>query len=292
MLCHPPDVLFVPAHVLPLIHPRRTVVTIHDLGYLKFPEAHPWQQRLYLSLSTWWNVRVASRIVADSVATKRDIIEYFRLDPAKIVVVYPGVDERLSRIQDGEAVQAVKTRYGIDGRYFLYLGRLQPRKNLSAIVRAFSRLLPELELDYRLVLAGKRGWLTNELFSLIADLKLGERVVLPGYIADRDKAVLLSGAEAFVFPSLHEGFGLPVLEAQACGCPVITSNTSSLPEVAGSAALLVDPADHVAISDAMGRIVHEPMLQMQLRKAGYQNLQRFSWTLAAQQVLDVIDGLA
>ena len=291
MFRFPPDVLFVPAHVLPLIRPRRTVVTVHDLGYVKFPEAHPVRQRAYLALSTWWNVRVASHVVADSKATRADIITRYRVDPGKVTVVYPGVNEALNPVKDREQIEVAKTRYGIDGRYFLYLGRLQPRKNLSALVTSFNELLPELASDFRLVLAGKVGWMTETLFSQITGLGLENRVILPGYVADTDKAALLSGAEAFLFPSLYEGFGLPVLEAQSCGCPVMTSTTSSLPEVAGDSALLVDPADGRAITGAMRRLATDSELRRALSAAGQRNVCRFSWASSAQELLRIIGDL-
>lgn len=291
MFRFPPDVLFVPAHVLPLIRPRRTVVTVHDLGYVKFPEAHPVVQRAYLALSTWWNVRVASHVVADSKATRADIITRYRVDPGKVTVVYPGVDEALNPVKDREQIEAAKTRYGIEGRYFLYLGRLQPRKNLSTLVTSFNELLPELASDFRLVLAGKVGWMTEALFSQITGLGLENRVILPGYVADTDKAALLSGAEAFLFPSLYEGFGLPVLEAQSCGCPVMTSTTSSLPEVAGDSALLVDPADGRAITGAMRRLAADSDLRRALSAAGQRNVCRFSWASSAQELLRIIGDL-
>ena len=291
MLRFPPDVLFVPAHVLPLIHPRRTVVTVHDLGYLRFPDAHPARQRVYLALSTWWNVHVASHIVADSKATKIDITTRYRVDPSKLSIVYPGVNESLYPVEEREQIEIAKTRYGIDGRYFLYLGRLQPRKNLSALVASFNELLPELAPDFRLVLAGKVGWMTETLFSQIVELRLEKRVILPGYVADTDKAALLSGAEAFLFPSLYEGFGLPVLEAQSCGCPVMTSTTSSLPEVVGDSALLVDPSDRQAITDAMRRLAADSDLRRDLSAAGQRNVRRFSWASSAQALLHVIDDV-
>jgi len=291
MLRVPPDVLFVPAHVLPLIRPRLSLVTVHDLGFLRFPQAHPVCQRLYLLLSTRWNVRVASHVIADSVATKQDITRYYRVDPDKVSVVYPGVDETLSPVQNQASIDQVKRRYGINGRYLLYLGTLQPRKNLSRLVKAFAEILPDVDQDMKLVLAGKPGWLTGDLFEQIDRLELEQRVVLPGYIANQDKAAILSGAQAFVFPSLYEGFGLPVLEAQACGCPVITSTTSSLTEVAGSSALLVDPSSREALASAMRRLVVDPELRVQLAKAGYENVRRFSWVSAARQVLGIIDSL-
>ncbi|MCJ7737719.1 MAG: glycosyltransferase family 4 protein, partial [Anaerolineae bacterium] len=151
--------------------------------------------------------------------------------------------------------------------------------------------LPELASDFRLVLAGKVGWMTETLFSQITGLGLENRVILPGYVADTDKAALLSGAEAFLFPSLYEGFGLPVLEAQSCGCPVMTSTTSSLSEVAGDSALLVDPADGRAITGAMRRLATDSDLRRALSAAGQRNVCRFSWASSAQELLRIIGDL-
>jgi len=290
----PPDVLFVPAHVLPIFHPRVSLVTVHDLGYLYFPRAHPWHQRLYLDLSTRWNARAAAHLLADSQATKADLVARYSTPPEKITVAYPGRDERLAPVRDPALVEAVKTRYGITGDYFLYLGTLQPRKNLSRLVAAFAHLItqsPHLQI-FKLILAGKRGWLYDDLFAQVHRLGLEGRVLFPGYVPDEDKAALLSGALAFVFPSLYEGFGLPVLEAQACGCPVITSITSSLPEVAGDAALLVDPGDTSAIAAAMQQVATDPTLRENLIERGFANVRRFSWTACAQSVLGVIEQCA
>ena len=300
----PPDVLFVPAHVLPLIHPRASLVTIHDLGYLHFPETHPRFQRLYLDLSTRWSARAAARLLADSEATKTDLVAQYNTPPEKITVAYPGYDETLAPVRDPAAIEAVKARYGISGDYFLYLGTLQPRKNLARIIAAFVSLPNEATL----ILAGKRGWLYDDLFAQVHRLGLAGRVLFPGYVPGEDKPALLSGALAFVFPSLYEGFGLPVLEAQACGCPVITGTTSSLPEVAGAcpehldcaqckpgrrdAALLVNPTDTTAIAAAMRRIAADPVLRESLVERGFANVRRFSWTACAQSVLSVIEQCA
>jgi glycosyltransferase involved in cell wall biosynthesis len=221
MARRPPDVLFIPAHVLPLVHPRASLVTVHDLGYLYFPEAHPWGQRWYLDLSTRWNARFAAHVLADSEATKADLVARYATPPEKITVAFPGRDESLAPVDDPAAIGAVKARYGIAGSYFLYLGTLQPRKNLARLIAAFAGMPPETVL----VLAGRRGWLYEDLFAQARRLGLEGRVLFPGYVREEDKAALLSGALVFVFPSLYEGFGLPVLEAQACGCPVITSAT-------------------------------------------------------------------
>ena len=293
MTRRPPDALFVPAHVLPIVHPRASLVTVHDLGYLHFPETHPWQQRLYLDLSTRWNTRTAAHLLADSQATKADLVARYNTPPEKITVVYPGRDETLAPVRNPATIEAVKARYGITGDYFLYLGTLQPRKNLSRLITAFATLEPGTAL----ILAGKRGWLYKDLFAQVRRLGLEGpalssvegRVFFPGYVPDEDKATLLSGALAFAFPSLYEGFGLPVLEAQACGCPVITSTTSSLPEVVRDAALLVDPSDTAAIAAGMQRIATDHVLRETLIERGFANVRRFSWTSCAQSVLSVIE---
>ena len=288
MARNPPDVLFVPAHVLPLVHPSTSLVTVHDLGYLHFPEAHPLRQRLYLDLSTRWNARVAAHVLADSEATRADLVARYGTPPAKITVAHPGREETLAPVRDPTSIESVKARYGISREYLVYLGTLQPRKNLARLVAAFAALRSEAVL----VLAGKRGWLYEDLFRQVRHLGLEGRVLFPGYVAGDDKAALLSGALAFVFPSLYEGFGLPVLEAQACGCPVLTSTTSSLPEVAGDAALLVDPGDVAAISAGLERIAADPALRADLVERGFANVQRFSWAACARSALDAIERAA
>jgi glycosyltransferase involved in cell wall biosynthesis len=290
MARRPPDVLFVPAHVLPLVHPRASLVTVHDLGYLHFPEAHPWRQRLYLDLSTRWNARVAAHILVDSKATKADLVAHYGTPPGKISVAYPGCDETLAPVHDPGVIEEVKARHGISGDYFLYLGTLQPRKNLARIIAAFAELdSGTLGQRILLVLAGKQGWLYDDLFAQVRRLGLEDRVLFPGYVPTEDKSALLSGAQAFLFPSLHEGFGLPVLEAQACGCPVVASTSSSLPEVVGEAALLVDPHDTAAITGAMRRIRADPALRESLVERGLTNVHRFSWRSCAQSVLDAVE---
>jgi glycosyltransferase involved in cell wall biosynthesis len=291
MAQHPPDILFVPAHVLPPIRPKTSLVTIHDLGYLHFPGSHPPLQRFYLDLSTRWNARVATHILADSEATKADLVKHYGTPCEKITIAYPGYDEHLAPVCEPEEMTAVRAHYNIPERYFLYVGTLHPRKNLSHLIDSFARLLQTSHPDVSLVLAGRRGWLYSEIFAQVEGLGLTNRVLFPGYVREEDKAALLSGAIAFVFPSLYEGFGLPVLEAQACGCPVICSNTSSLPEVAGSGALLVDPSDPAALIAAMGRLADDVGLRADLIVRGHANLARFSWSQCAQTVLSTIKNL-
>ncbi len=293
LLRHPPDVLFVPAHVLPLLHPARCVVTVHDLGYRHYPQAHTRWSRWYLEWSTRRNARVAQRVIADSQATRADLIEHYQTPADKIVVAYPAGGEGMAPVRDEALLAAVRARYDTGTRYFVYVGTLQPRKNVSALLRAYAILWRDgvLDDDVRLVLAGKPGWLYDEITATIHALQLQERVVLTGYVAHQDLPALLSGALAYVLPSWYEGFGLPVLEAMACGTPVICSNVSSLPEVAGDAALLFAPDDAGALAAAMARIYREPALREELAARGLERARAFTWERCAQQVLTALEAV-
>lgn len=290
---HPPDVLFVPSHVLPLFHPRASVVTIHDLGYHYFPQAHRALDHWYLEVSTRFNARSACHVLADSQATKDDLARLYGISPARVTVVHLGRDESLAPVTDPQVLGDVKRRLGIRTQdpFVLYVGTLQPRKNLVRLVESFARLVPR-HPSLQLVLAGRRGWLYADLFSRVQALGLQDHVLFPGFVADEDLAPLLSGATVFAFPSLHEGFGFPVLEGQACGVPVLAANTSSLPEVAGEGALLVDPLDVGAMTAALEQLLSDHGLRDRLRNAGFANLRRFSWARCARESLAVLEACA
>ncbi len=290
LLRHPVDLLFVPAHVLPLYHPRLNLVTVFDVGYRFFPEAHPWQQRLYLDWSTRYHARQATRLIAISQATRDALMELYNVPPSKIIVIPVGYTPDLAPVQDADRLQAVRTRYGIPGPYVLYLGRIQPRKNLVRLIQAFA-LLADRYRDLSLVLAGPKGWLDEGIRAEIDRQHLRGRVLLPGYIAAEDKAALLSGARVFAFPSLYEGFGIPVLEAQACDVPVLTSTTSSLPEAAGDGALLVNPLDVAAIAAGLQQLLENDALRSRLRQNGRANLARFTWERTARAVATLMETL-
>ena len=284
----PPDVFFTPAHVIPIGVRVPRVATVHDLGYEHFPEAHPWRQRAYLRWSTRHNARASRRVLVDSRATGDDLTRLYGTAAARIAVVYPGADPDLRRAGDA-AIAAALARHDLTPPYFLYLGTLQPRKNLVRLVEAFAAGgLPAQ--GHTLVLAGRAGWLAEPLLAAVAALPadVRARVVLPGYIDETEKAALLSAATALAFPSLYEGFGFPVLEAQACGTPVVCSDTSSLPEVAGEGALLVDPLDTAALAAALRRVAGDEDLRRRLIRAGGDNCARFTWTRAAEQTLDIL----
>jgi glycosyltransferase involved in cell wall biosynthesis len=289
MLTHAPDVLFVPAHVLPLIHPRRSVVTIHDLGHLHFPEAHPPMQRLYHTWSTQWNARAASHIFADSEATQDDIVQLCHVAPEKISVIYPAFDARIyQRIRDVDKIKSTCEKYRIGNDYVLAIGTVHPRKNYARLIEAFGKLESR---DLRLVIVGKKGWLYQPILDRIQSLNLQSQISFLDYVPASDMSALIGGARLLAFPSLHEGFGLPVLEAQACGTPVVTSMTSSLPEAAGDAALLVDPLDVDAIAGAMQRLLTDETLRAKLVARGFDNIKRFSWEVSARQVLNIIESM-
>ncbi len=280
-----PDLLFVPAHVVPLLHPPRSVVTIHDLGYLAFPETHPARRRLELDLSTRWCLHAARRVIAISQVTRDDLVRHYGADPERIAVVHHGLGGAFRPLNDPEQLAATRARYGLDAPYFLYVGAIQPRKNLARLIEAFARAAPD---DTLLVIAGRRGWLSEPIVRRAAELGLAHRVRFPGYVPDADLPALLGGALAFVFPSLYEGFGLPVLEAMACGTPVLTSATSALPEVAGDAALLVDPCDTDAIAAALNRLATDALLRADLRARGLERAAGFTWERCARDTLAVL----
>ncbi len=286
---HPPDVLFVPAHVLPVQHPRYSVVTVHDLGYLVFPHAHTALRRLDLHFSTLWSARQAHHLIAVSQATREALISSYGIAPEKITVVHHGVGQRFQPITDTHVIEQVKQRYGITGRYILYVGTIQPRKNLVRLIDAFAWVAREDGVeDVRLVIAGKKGWLTETIEQRTIEQDIADCVCFVGYVPDADMPMLMSGAMAFVFPSLYEGFGMPVLEAMACGTPVLTSTTTSLPEVAGDAALLVHPYDTHAIADGVARLLADESLRATLRTRSLEQAACFTWEQCAEKTRTVL----
>lgn len=294
MLARAPDLLWIPAHVLPPIHPRRSIVTIHDLGHLHFPTAHPSLERRYHTWSTRWNVRAAAHIFADSEATRDDLVQRLNVPSEKISIVYPAYDTQLYQpVRDAAVIEKVKAKYRV-GDYILSIGTLHPRKNYARLIEAFGKLQTESPFgiaDCRLLIVGKRGWLYDSIFARVRELGLESRVRFLDYVPASDMPALIRGARLLAFPSLHEGFGLPVLEAQACGTPVVCSMVSALPEAAGDAALFFDPLDVDAIAGAMERALTDKALRAKLIQRGFTNIKRFSWHVSARAVLDVIHKL-
>ncbi len=283
IVARPPDALFVPSHVLPigLPHSLRTVVTVHDVGYRHFPQAHPLQKRLYLDWGTRHSVRAANVVIADSYATADDITRFYNTSPNCVRVAYPGP---LPLVDVTEAhISKTLTKLGLARKqpFVLHIGTQQPRKNLRRLIEAW--VAAKKPQDAQLVLAGGAGWGSESLPS-------HDSIKITGYITDEDKSVLMRTATAYVFPSLYEGFGFPVLEAQSVGLPVVCSNTSSLPEVAGESALLVNPLDVNDIASALARVLNDAVLRERLAVSGYENVKRFSWEACARVVLEGLEN--
>ena len=292
---NPPDVFFTPAHVVPWSYHGAAVATVHDLGYRYFPEAHPLRQRLYLAWSTRHNARRSRQVIADSQATRDDLVRFYGIPATRIQVVYPGPTPGLAPVVDPEALQAVSRRYGFREPYFLFLSTLQPRKNVVRLIAAYDRYVATAQAPIqRLVLAGKMGWHADSIVAALMALPNPNYATIhtPGYVAEEDKAALLSGATALLYPSLYEGFGFPLLEAQQCGTPVLTARNSSLAEVGGEGALYVDAQDTGAILAGMKRLITDEALRAQLREAGFANARRFSWSTAARETLAVLERAA
>ena len=286
------DLFHATDFVLPPTLPRaRSLLTVHDLSFIRVPDAASPSLKRYLEAVVPRSVERADHVLADSQATKDDLIEIYRTPPDKISVLYSAVDGRFGRVTDEMALQEVLNRHNLkDIKYVLSVGTVQPRKNYSGAIRALSKIRDQ-GIDLHYAVAGGRGWLEDEMYRSIRETAMEDRVHILGFVPDEDLPALYSGARALLAVSLYEGFGLPVLEAMACGTPVITSNLSSLPEVAGDAGILVDPLDTEAISDAIMRLLTDAALRQQLVAAGFEHVKRFSWTSAASQLKSIYDAM-
>ncbi|MBC7226910.1 MAG: glycosyltransferase family 4 protein [Thermoflexales bacterium] len=281
------DLFHATEHLLPRFSRIRTVFTLHDLIFLFHPETHKPLNRWFLTLMMPRFLRAADAVIAVSECTKRDAVRAYGIPEEKITVIYEGVSLRF-RPADPEAVRVVRAKYGLPEHFILYVGTIEPRKNLTALLEAYAALQARnTQYATRLVIVGKKGWLYEGFFRRLRELGLEEHVHFTGYVPDEDLPALYSAADLFVFPSLYEGFGLPVLEAMACGVPVVCSNTSSLPEVAGDAALLVDPADVRALAEAMERVLADEALRATLRTRGLERARQFTWEATARRTLEV-----
>ena len=290
LLRRPPDALLVPAHVLPLTHPRRSVVTVHDVGFRFFPQAHPTSARLYLDLSTRWAAGRAAHLLADSEATRRDVVRLYGVRPDRISVVYPAVDARFTPVSEPGERERLAATYGLPGPYALYVGTLQPRKNVGTLVEAMAQTDPGLSL----AVVGGVGWggEAERLKARVEALGLTDRVRFLGHAPGADLPALMRQALALALPSLHEGFGMPLAEAMACGTPTLAADSSCLPEVVGDAGLLLPPRDPVAWAEALHRVAGDADLRRELGERGQSRAGLFTWDRAAATVEQVLASLA
>ena len=270
------------AFVTPLLSTCPAVITVYDLSFYHFPERFPTLQRLYLSSQTRRSCRRARRIITISESSRQDVHLFFGVPLRKIDVVVPGVDPVYQPLP-AATVQAFRQKHNLD-RFVLHVGTLQPRKNIPVLIEAMARLDdPELKL----VLVGGKGWLYDDIFRQVQAVGLAERVVFTGYVPDDDLPLWYNAAELLVFPSVYEGFGLPVLEAMACGTPVIAANSSSIPEAGGDAGLLFDHDDGETLVEQMTAVLTNADLQDTLRQQGLEHAQSFSWERAGRETAEV-----
>lgn len=270
-------------NVAPFWTPCPVVVTVMDLAFWRYPQVHPRGRRLYLGLFTRLSVRRARAVIAISDYTRREVETFLHVPAGRIRVIYPGVDADFQPLSP-EEIGEFRRRRGLPERYFLYVGNLEPRKNLLRLVQAYARLRPD---DVFLILAGARGWGYAELFREVETLGLTDRVLFPGFVPREELPLWYNGAEAFFYPSLYEGFGLPPLEAMACGTPVVVSTAASLPEVVGSAGLQVAAEDVEALAETMQRLLEEPGLRAELGRRGLAQARNFRWEKMARETADL-----
>ena len=278
--------------VPPCVH-GRTVVTVHDMVYKAFPETVRGRTKFMLNTGLKKSMKRADLIVTDSEFSKREILKYFPKHEKKLRVVPCGVDlERFKPTDDAEHMARVRKSLEIDGDYFLYLGTIEPRKNLERLIRAYSLFSKKNGGDVpRLVLAGGKGWLYDSIFRKVKDLGLSENVIFTQYVPSEFINPLMCGAISFVFPSIYEGFGMPPLEAMACGVPVLSSNSASLPEVTADCAVICDAYSCESIADGLFRLYSDDELRKDLSKRGIERAKKFTWEKSAECLYNVYKEL-
>lgn len=284
------DLLHV-QYIAPIFSPCPIVTTVHDVHWRRFPETFPLKDRVLMEVFlplTFWR---ASAVITDSRASRSDLEQFFRVPPSKLHVIHLAAEERFFvRLSERER-RAVLNRYGLTEGYVLFVGVIQPRKNLERLLHAFALLRPRVEC-HPLVIVGKIGWKARGLLQLVNQLKLSGCVKFIGYVPDEDLPAIYQGAKVFAYPALWEGFGLPVLEAMASGVPVLTSDTSSLSEIAEGAAMLVDPLSVRSISEGLLQLLTDEKLREELSRKGLERAKGFSWLKTAQATLRVYEQAA
>ena len=280
------DLLHALGYVAPFGWRGRTVVTVYDLSFLRYPELFNRGNRYYLRTFTPPSVRRADHVITISEHTRRDVIELCGVAPERVTSIHLAADARFTPAEPAE-VARFRASKGLPERFILYMGTLEPRKNVGLLVRAFAELRRTGLTDCELVLAGGKGWQYQPVLDLINELRIGDVVHLPGYVPDDEQALWYSSAVVFAFPSVYEGFGLPVLEAMACGTPVVASRSSSLPEVVGEAGALVSPTDPHELGAQLRELLESEGRRAMMREAGLARARTFSWRRMAAETVGV-----
>lgn len=281
------DLVHGPAYALPLVCPTQSAVTVHDLSFFLYPETFNRANRLYLRAITRWSVRRADAVIAVSEHTRQDVIRLLGVPADRVHVAPNGVDPDFRPLPEHD-VQSFRERHKLPQSFILCISTIEPRKNLTTLIRAYAALG---KTDHVLIIGGGRGWRYQDVFDTVDELELHDRVRFSGFIRHRDLPLWYNAAEVFVFPSIYEGFGLPPLEAMACGTPVIASNASSLPEVVGRAGVQVNPTDVEALAEAIHRVITDSGLATSMAERGLSRAGRFSWQASAERTAAVYDAV-
>lgn len=280
------DILFIPAHILPLIHPKKSVVALHGLEFEYFPKLYPFWYRLYLRLSTRYSLKNSAKIIAVSGNTKLDLMELYGGDKKKIKIIYHGIEKKQKIITKDQELKIENNKSKKD---FLYIGRIELKKNILGIIRAYNLLrIKNLSISSRLILVGDKGFGFEKIERMINSSQFKNDIILKGYVSESEKKYLLKNSAVLIFLSFYEGFGLPILEAQVAEIPIIVSNTSCLPEIAGAGAIFVDPNNPGQIAEAMEKILQSQELRKRLIELGLKNIRRFSWEKCAKETLKIL----
>jgi glycosyltransferase involved in cell wall biosynthesis len=288
------DVLHSPVNVLPATIPGNcaTVITLHDLAFLRFPELLTRAKRVYHNTFTIRSMKRATQLITVSDSTKHDAFELAHIPTERMQTVYPCIDEHFSNVVDSKKISQLCEQHGLSEGFILYLGTLEPRKNLPMLIEAYHHLRQQHNIRQKLVIAGGKGWYYDAIFTKVQELGLQDVVLFPGFIADDDRALWYQAASVFAYPSLYEGFGLPVSEALASGTPVVTSDVSSMPEAGADVALCVNPRDVVATSHALQRALTDEQLHARCRSEAPTIAQHFSARIMVEQTIRVYEKAA
>lgn len=278
-------------NVIPVLCPAPAVASVHDIAYERYPQFFVSAEAARLRMLMPLMVRWAKAILTLSEFSKQDIVRRYRVPPEKIMVAPGAAEPIFHRLDDPARVVAARVRYGTGERFILYVGNLQPRKNLKTLIEAYVQLRRADAVRHKLIIVGSKTWLYDDIFAAARASGYEEEIVFTGYVPDEDLVALYNGTELFVYPSIFEGFGLPVLEAMACGAPVITSNTSSFPEVVGAGAMLVDPLDAAVLAKTMVTVLGDSVLRASLSSRAMQEATRYSWETTARIVLAVYQAV-
>lgn len=285
------DVFFSPTHYLPFITPKKSAISILDVSYIRFPELFKKSDLRQLTFWTKFSAKKASKIFTISNASKDDIIKEYKISRDRVIVTYPGIKlkTQMSKVKNiAQDLGFIKEKYAIKGDFILFVGTIQPRKNISRLIEAFSMMTNS---SINLVIIGKKGWLYEEILDAPKKFGVSDKVKFLHSVFDEDLPLFYKNALCFVLPSLYEGFGLPILEAMLYGCPVVTSNVSSLPEAGGGACLYVDPLSVDDIVKKLELIISNINLRRELIRKGYEQVKKFSWEKTARETLKVLEGI-